>query len=131
VQTGQGYSLKTDTDTYPIETEKDLSQFVNKQIKVTGILERQNATAPSWANGDARAIAEIRLRMNIKVSNASSLRLNLVGSGGKPVWQQQLRSGLYVFAGNDRVVVLVGFAFQRSISRPAACMDYLSQVLGG
>src|SRR5215472_3567177 len=42
-----GYSLKTDTETLPIETDKDLSSYVNKKIKVTGILEHHNAAAPS------------------------------------------------------------------------------------
>jgi hypothetical protein len=104
VQLEREYSLKTDTDTYPIETEKDLSQFVHKQT-------------------------DIRLRINIKGSNASSLRLSLVGSGGKPVWRQQLPSG-FPFAGNDRVVVLVAFAFQRSISWPAVRMDYATRLSG-
>jgi hypothetical protein len=67
VQTDSGYSLKTDTDTYPIETQQDLSQFVNKQIKVTGILEHHNAAAPSSANGSAVAITDLRLRVVVSV----------------------------------------------------------------
>jgi hypothetical protein len=63
VQTDQGYSLKTDTDTYPIETGKDLSQYVNKQVRVTGILEHHNTAAPSASTGNASTITDLRLRM--------------------------------------------------------------------
>jgi hypothetical protein len=61
VQTDKGYSLKTDSDTYPIETDKDLSQYVNKQIRITGILEHHTA-APSATSGNAAVISDIRLR---------------------------------------------------------------------
>jgi hypothetical protein len=77
VQSDQGYALKTENDSEPIETDQDLSQYVNKRIKVTGILEHHNAAAPSSTNGNAGAaqpsaqghpnrtiaVTEIRLRM--------------------------------------------------------------------
>ncbi|HZR59153.1 MAG TPA: hypothetical protein VFA74_19965 [Terriglobales bacterium] len=63
VQSDRGYSLKTDSDTYPIETDKDLSQYVNKQVKITGILEHHTAAAPAAASGSAATITDIRLRM--------------------------------------------------------------------
>ena len=63
VKSENGYSLKTESDTYPIETEKDLSQYVNKQVKITGILEHHNAAAPVPASGNAATITDIRLRM--------------------------------------------------------------------
>lgn len=63
VKTDQGYSLKTDTDTYPVDTAKDLSQYVNKKIKVTGILEHHNAAHPSAESGSAIAITDLRLRV--------------------------------------------------------------------
>jgi hypothetical protein len=62
VQTDQGYSLKTATDTYPIETDRDLSKYVNKQVKVTGILEHQH-TPTSSSGGNAATVTDIRLRM--------------------------------------------------------------------
>jgi len=61
VQSDHGYSLKTQNDTYPIETDKDLSQYVNKQIRITGILEHHTA-APSATSGNAGVISDIRLR---------------------------------------------------------------------
>ena len=61
VRSDSGYSLKTDTDTVPIETDKDLSQYVGKQIIVTGILEHHNATS-SKSNGTV-AITDLRLRV--------------------------------------------------------------------
>src|SRR5215472_11063604 len=61
VQSDHGYSLKTQNDTYPIETDRDLSQYVNKQIRVTGILEHHTA-APSATSGNAAVISDIRLR---------------------------------------------------------------------
>jgi hypothetical protein len=63
VQSANGYSLKTDSDTYPIETDKDLSQYVNKQIKLTGILEHHTAPVPSAASSNAATITDLRLRM--------------------------------------------------------------------
>ena len=33
VQGDHGYSLKTESETYPLETEKDLSQYVNKPCR--------------------------------------------------------------------------------------------------
>jgi hypothetical protein len=63
VKTDQGYSLKTDTDTYPIETGRDLSQYVNKRIKVTGILEHHNTTQPSTESSNAIAVTDLRLRV--------------------------------------------------------------------
>ena len=61
VQSDHGYSLKTQNDTYQIETDKDLSQYVNKQIRITGILEHHTA-APSPTSGNAAVISDIRLR---------------------------------------------------------------------
>lgn len=63
VRTNSGYSIKTDTDTYPIETERDLSRYVNKKIKISGILEHHNAAAPSTENSNAIAATDIRLRV--------------------------------------------------------------------
>jgi len=58
-----GYSLKTDSDTYPIETDKDLSQYVGKQIKVTGILEHHNTAVPSGTGANSTTITDLRLRL--------------------------------------------------------------------
>jgi hypothetical protein len=64
VQSDHGYSLKSeDGSTYPIETEKDLSQYVNKEVRVTGILEHHNASTPSASAGSPATITDIRLRM--------------------------------------------------------------------
>jgi len=63
IKSDNGYSLKTESDTYPIETDNDLSQYVNKQVKITGILEHHNATAPSSTGGNPTTITDIRLRM--------------------------------------------------------------------
>lgn len=63
VRSSQGFSLKTDHDTYPIETDKDLSQYVNKKIKVTGILEHHTGAPPSATSGTAAVITDLRLRM--------------------------------------------------------------------
>ena len=79
VRSDNGYALKTDEGTEPIETDKDLSQYVNKQIKITGILEHHNAAAPApsgnaeaaqpSAQGSPNTIAatDIRLRMVAQV----------------------------------------------------------------
>jgi hypothetical protein len=67
VQSDTGYSLKTESDTYPIETDKDLSQYVNKQVRITGILEHHNASTPSSSTGNAATITDIRLRIVAKV----------------------------------------------------------------
>jgi hypothetical protein len=67
VQNKQGFSLKTDTDTYPIDTDKDLSQYVNKQVKVTGILEHHTGAAPSPTSGGTAVITDLRLRMVVTV----------------------------------------------------------------
>jgi len=63
VKTDHGFSLKTDSDSYPIETDKDLSNYVNKQVKVSGILEHQRSSAPSTESGSTAVITDIRLRM--------------------------------------------------------------------
>jgi hypothetical protein len=63
VQNGHGYSLMTDSGSYPIETEKDLTQYVNKQITVTGILEHHTNAAPSATSSNAAVITDIRLRI--------------------------------------------------------------------
>lgn len=63
MKTEQGYSLKTDSgDTYPIETQKDMSEYANKQVTVTGILEHENSPTPS-ASGNSTTVTDIRLRM--------------------------------------------------------------------
>ena len=67
VKTNGSFTLMTETDSYPIETENDLSQYVNKQLKVTGILEHHTGTAPSATSGNAALITDIRLRMVAKV----------------------------------------------------------------
>jgi len=63
VQSGHGYSLMTESGSYPIETEKDLTQYVNKQITVTGILEHHTGTTPSATSGKAAVITDLRLRI--------------------------------------------------------------------
>jgi hypothetical protein len=63
VQSDHGYSFKTENDTYPIETEKDLSHYVNKKVKVTGILEHHNTAAASSSTGNPTSITDLRLRM--------------------------------------------------------------------
>lgn len=63
VKSDQGFSLMTADGSYPIETTQDLSKYVDKQVKVTGILEHHNAAAPSAATGNATTITDIRLRM--------------------------------------------------------------------
>lgn len=63
VQSDHGYSLKTEDGTYPIETGKDLSQYVNKEVRVTGILEHHNASSPSGTAGNTATITDLRLRM--------------------------------------------------------------------
>ena len=63
VKSDQGYALKTESDSYPIETDQDLSQYVNKQVKVTGILEHHTGTASSSESGNNSVITDIRLRM--------------------------------------------------------------------
>jgi len=63
VKTNSGFSLKTDTETYPIETDRDLSKYINKKIKISGILEHHNAAAPATENSNAIAVTDIRLRM--------------------------------------------------------------------
>ena len=67
VKTDQGFSLKTNSDSYPIETDKDLSNYVNKQVKVSGILEHQTNSGPSTESGSAAVITDIRLRMVVTV----------------------------------------------------------------
>jgi cytoskeletal protein RodZ len=66
VRSESGYSLKTDTETLPIETDKDLSPYVNKRIKVTGILEHHSAAAPSSTSGPV-VITDLRLRVVVSV----------------------------------------------------------------
>ena len=63
VKSENGYSLKTASDTYPIETGKDLSQYVNKEVRITGILEHHNASTPSATPGSTGTITDLRLRM--------------------------------------------------------------------
>lgn len=67
VKSDQGFSLKTESDTYPIETGKDLSKYVNKKVKVTGILEHHTASAPSGAAASTTEITDLRLRMILTV----------------------------------------------------------------
>src|SRR6516164_9710148 len=57
VRSNSGYSLKTD---------KDLSSYVNKRIKVTGILEHHSAAAPSSTSGPV-VITDLRLRVVVSV----------------------------------------------------------------
>jgi cytoskeletal protein RodZ len=66
VRSDSGYALKTDTETLPIETDKDLSPYVNKRIKVTGILEHHSAAAPSSTSGPV-VMTDLRLRVVVSV----------------------------------------------------------------
>jgi hypothetical protein len=66
VQGDHGYSLKTESDTYPLDTQKDLSQYLNKRVTVTGILEHKNSPTPS-ASGNATTVSDIRLRTIVSV----------------------------------------------------------------
>jgi hypothetical protein len=66
VRNGYGYSLMTENSSYPIETEKDLAQYMNKQIIVTGIPEHHANAAPSTSR-NAAVITDLRLRMIVSV----------------------------------------------------------------
>jgi hypothetical protein len=63
VKNDRGYSLMTDDGVYPIDTNQELSSYVNKQVKVTGILEHHTAATPSAAAGNPTTVTDIRLRM--------------------------------------------------------------------
>jgi hypothetical protein len=63
VKGDRGYSLMTEDGAYPIDTDQDLSNYVNKQVKITGVLEHHTAAAPSAATGNATTVTDIRLRM--------------------------------------------------------------------
>src|SRR6478752_801726 len=63
VRTDHGFSLMTESGSDPIETSQDLSQYVNKQVKVTGILEHHTAAPPSAKGGSTAVVTDIRLRM--------------------------------------------------------------------
>jgi len=65
VRSDSGYSLKTNTDTLPIESYKDLTQYVGKKIKVTGILEHHNVSISS-AKGPV-TITDLRLRLVVSI----------------------------------------------------------------
>jgi hypothetical protein len=53
----------TEDGSYPIDTDKDLTQYVNKQITVTGMLEHHTKAAPAATSGDAAVVTDIRLRI--------------------------------------------------------------------
>jgi hypothetical protein len=53
----------TESGSDPIETSQDLSQYVNKQVKVTGVLEHHTAAPPSATSGSTAVVTDIRLRM--------------------------------------------------------------------
>jgi hypothetical protein len=63
VKTDHGFSLMTESGSDPIETSQDLSQYVNKQVKVTGILEHHTGAPPSATSGSTAVVTDIRLRM--------------------------------------------------------------------
>lgn len=63
VKSDRGYSLMTDDGSYPLETDQDLSNYVNKRVKVTGILEHHTAASASAATGTPTTVTDIRLRM--------------------------------------------------------------------
>jgi hypothetical protein len=42
----------TENDAYPIDTDKDLSQFINKQLQITGTWEYHNAISHSSSSGN-------------------------------------------------------------------------------
>lgn len=60
---GGGYSLMADDGAYPIDTDQDLSNYVNKQVKITGILEHKIAGGQSATTGSPTTVTDIRLRM--------------------------------------------------------------------
>jgi hypothetical protein len=63
VKSDSGYTLMADDGAYPIDTDQDLSSYVNKQVKITGILERHTAAGPSAATGSPTTVTDMRLRM--------------------------------------------------------------------
>lgn len=63
VKSDRGYALMTDDGSYPIETDQDLSSYLNKQVKVTGILEHHTSATPPAATANATTVTDIRLRM--------------------------------------------------------------------
>src|SRR5436309_1410228 len=63
VESDHGFSLKTENDSYPIETDQNLSKYVNKEVKVTGVLEHQTGAPPSQESGSSSVVRDIRLRM--------------------------------------------------------------------
>lgn len=63
VKTNSGYSLMADDGAYPIDTDQDLSNYVNKQVKITGVLEHHMAAGTSPTTGSPTTVTDIRLRM--------------------------------------------------------------------
>jgi hypothetical protein len=62
VRSDRGYSLKTEKGTYPIDTEIDLSNFVEMQVKVTGALEYHSAAAPPAVGAKLATASTLHIR---------------------------------------------------------------------
>jgi hypothetical protein len=62
-KTDHGFSLMTESGSYTIEAGQDLSQYANKRVKVTGVLEHHTQAPPSATSGGTAVVTDIRLRM--------------------------------------------------------------------
>jgi len=62
VRNDHGYSLMTETSSFSLETERNLEQYANKQVVVTGILEQYSNAAVSTSRY-AAVVTDLRLRM--------------------------------------------------------------------
>lgn len=60
VHSHQGYLLKTEGEIYSIETDEDLSHFVNQQVKLTGLLQLPSAVP---ASGNTKSKTNLRFLM--------------------------------------------------------------------
>jgi hypothetical protein len=63
IQRGHGFLVRNDNGSHQLETNQDLSQYVNKRVKITGTLKQHYSTAASADDGTGAVITNLSLRM--------------------------------------------------------------------
>ena len=61
IQSDHGYFLKTDSEAYPIDSDEDLANFVDMQVKVTGALEHHTPAAPLVAGANLATVTNLHI----------------------------------------------------------------------
>jgi Protein of unknown function (DUF5818) len=83
VQSGDGYVLRTDEETFPINSDRDVTPYIGKRVKIVGTWQATGITTTAPVQGSSSSKPDKASAPDSKQSGAAfggELRLQIIGT---------------------------------------------------